>query len=75
MWEGAGTSKHGTVENNPRNRYIYICGKEKEQVNHGTVENNPETAIYIWEGEGTSKHGTVENNPRNHFTRVKEKEI
>ena len=28
MWEGEGTSKHGSLENNPRNRYT--CGKEKE---------------------------------------------
>ena len=33
MWEGEGTSKHGTVENNPRNRYIYMYGKAKKQVN------------------------------------------
>ena len=30
MWEREGTSKHGSLENNPRNRYL--CGKEKEQV-------------------------------------------
>ena len=30
MCEGEGTSKDCTVENNPRNRYIYV--KEEEQV-------------------------------------------
>jgi len=31
MWEREGTSKNGSLGNNPRNRYT--CGKEKEQVN------------------------------------------
>ena len=31
MCEGEVTSKHGSLENNPRNPYI--CVKEKEQVN------------------------------------------
>ena len=28
MWEGEGTSKHGTVENNPRNYFIRVKDKE-----------------------------------------------
>ena len=34
------TSKHGTLENNPRNRYIYMWEGEGTS-KHGTVENNP----------------------------------